>query len=51
MVGTTCHEKEGSSYIQSEIAYWLTIHKYGIKMPKTVEDALNLIKKWKYSLV
>ena len=26
-------------------AYWLTTHKYGIKMPKTVEEALKLDKE------
>ena len=45
MVGTTCHKKEGSNYINSKSAYWLTTHTYGIKMPKTVQEALNLDKE------
>ena len=29
-------------------AYWLTTHKYGIKMPKTVQEALNLDEQFNH---
>ena len=44
MVDNTCHKKE-VIISKEKSAYWLTTHKYGIKIPKKIQGALNLDKE------
>lgn len=41
MVGSSSYQKN-SNYLKRNILYWETTYRYGIKIPKTMKEAIKL---------
>jgi hypothetical protein len=44
MVDKHCNAKEGAHYFEMQKKYWRTEYKFGVRIPKTVEEALQIDK-------
>jgi hypothetical protein len=42
VVSTTCHSAEEQNISKVKLQYWKTTHKFGIRLPKIVEEALEI---------